>query len=156
MKMETGIPALTSPIHDPNADADKASLKSTASDLRDSATSSVTEQETQAAQSQNQAQQGQGNNLNKDGDNRGKRGMFGSLMGNPNKKGPAPPAQLGKQQSSVGGAGGSQVSLSQQQPPGSSNGPKEEQAPPRVRLAVGVAVQIRGKSILIKAPVYST
>jgi hypothetical protein len=154
MKMETGIPPLTNPIHDPNADADKASLKSTASDLRDSATSSVTEQETQAAQTQNQGQQGQGNNVNKDlGDNRAKRGMFGSLMGNP-KKGPPQPAQLGKQQAPAG-AGGSQVSLSQQ-PPGSSNGPKEEQAPPKVRLAVGFAVQIRGKSILIKAPVYST
>ncbi|KAF2497275.1 hypothetical protein BU16DRAFT_436893, partial [Lophium mytilinum] len=130
MKMETGIPALTNPIHDPNADADKASLKSTASDLRDSATSSDL------------------------GDNRGKRGMFGSLMGNP-KKGPASPAQLGKQQPTASGAGSSQVSLSQQ-PPGSSNGPKEEQIPPRVRLAVGFAVQIRGKSILMKAPVYST
>ena len=157
MKMETGIPALTSPIIDPNADADRASLKSIASDMRDSASSSIAEQENPSGQPQNQ---NQGNSpganmlMNKDpGENKRGRSMFGGLMGP--KKGTNTPPQLGKQQSSTVGAGGSQVSLTQQ-PPGSSNGPKEEQPPPRVRMAVGVAVQIRGKSILIKAPVYST
>lgn len=157
MKMEAGIPALTSPIVDPNADADRASLKSIASDMRDSASSSIAEQENPSGQPQNQ---NQGNNpganmlMNKDpGENKRGRGMFGGLMGP--KKGTNTPPQLGKQQSSTVGAGGSQVSLTQQ-PPGSSNGPKEEPPPPRVRMAVGVAVQIRGKSILIKAPVYST
>lgn len=160
MRIETGIPALVNPIVDPAPDsADKASLKSMASDMRDSANSSVAEQETQpmgsAPQAQNQPMS-QGNNMvsNKDpGDNKRGRSMLANFMGA--KKGPVPAPQLGKQQSSITGSGGSQVSLTQQ-PPGSSNGPKEEPPPPRVRMSVGVAVQIRGKSILIKAPVFST
>jgi hypothetical protein len=79
-----------------------------------------------------------------------KRGMFGFGAA---KKTTAP-TTLGKRESSLG-QGGSQQSLTQN-PPGSSGGPKDEASAPRVRMAVGVAVQIRGKSILIKAPVYST
>lgn len=139
MKMESGIPALTAPIVEVD-DADRASVRSVASKVDDA--SSIADQEEQA-QMQHTSQQP----LKEDK----KRGMFG--FGG-SKKPTAAPASLGKRESSLG-QGGSQQSLTQH-PPGSSNGPKDEAPPPRVRLAVGVAVQIRGKSILIKAPVYST
>ncbi|KAF2461977.1 hypothetical protein BDY21DRAFT_277981, partial [Lineolata rhizophorae] len=75
------------------------------------------------------------------------------------------------------GAGGSQTSLTQQaqgqqgqpqqqggqqsqaqqgqQPPGSSSGGKDDGMPPRVRLATGLALQVRGKGVLSKSPVYT-
>ncbi|KAL6707486.1 hypothetical protein ACN47E_004056 [Coniothyrium glycines] len=132
MKLESGIPALTAPIRELE-EADRASLRSVTSKAEDS--SSIMEQE-QQLQSQNAPKEEK------------KRGVFsfgGSKKPNP--------ANLNKRESSLG-QGGSQLSLTN--PPGSSHGPKDEPPPPRVRLAVGVAVQIRGKSILMKAPVYST
>lgn len=141
MKMETGIPALTAPIAEPE-EADRASIRSVASKVQDD-NASIAEQEQQVAQQQQNAQGGPKEDK--------KRGMFGFGAA---KKPTTTPASLGKRESSLG-QGGSQQSLTQN-PPGSSNGPKEEPPPPRVRLAVGVAVQIRGKSILIKAPLYST
>lgn len=136
MKLETGIPALTNPIleHD---DADRASLRSLASRNEDNA--SIAEQEQQAQQ----ASQGAKEPSDK------KRGMF-NFGGT--KKPNQPPAALGKRESSLG-QGGSQQSLSQ--PPSGSSGTTKDE-PPKVRMAVGFAVQIRGKSILVKAPVYST
>ncbi|KAF2469849.1 uncharacterized protein BDR25DRAFT_304254 [Lindgomyces ingoldianus] len=142
MKMESGIPALTSPIMDPE-DADRASLRSVASELKDSTNELESAQQAQQAQQTSQAPSKEPADK--------KRGMFG--FGG-SKKPTATPAQLGKRESSLG-QGGSQQSLTQP-PPGSSSGGKEEPPPPRVRMAVGVAVQIRGKSILMKAPVYST
>ncbi|CAN9470224.1 unnamed protein product [Alternaria alternata] len=136
MKLESGIPALTAPIMELD-DADRASVRSMASRPDDNM--SIAEQE------QAQLQGGQPQKEDK------KRGMFGFGA---SKKATASPATLGKRESSLG-QGGSQQSLTQH-PPGSSGGPKDESPPPRVRMAVGVAVQIRGKSILIKAPVYST
>lgn len=129
MKMESGIPALTSPIADVD-EADRASLQSVASKVED--TASISEQD-QNAQPPKEDK---------------KRGMFGF------GKKPAQTPALGKRES-VLGQGGSQLSLSQP-PPGGAGGLKDEPQPPRVRIAVGVAVQIRGKSVLIKAPVYST
>ncbi|KAF2873978.1 hypothetical protein BDV95DRAFT_604195 [Massariosphaeria phaeospora] len=140
MKMESGIPALTSPIVDLD-DMDRASLLSVASKVEDNG--SVGEQE-------QQGQQGQSSQGPKDIQEK-KRSMFG--FGG-SKKPNTTPAQLGKRESSLG-QDGSQQSLTQP-PPGSSSGVKDEPPPPRVRLSVGVAVQVRGKSILTKAPVYST
>jgi hypothetical protein len=139
MKIETGIPALTAPILEQD-EADRASVRSVAS--KDVDNNSLADQEQLAAQQQNS----QAPKEEK------KRGVFG--FGGGPKKPTTAPASLGKRES-VLGAGGSQQSLTQN-PPGSSSGPKDEPATPRVRLAVGVAVQIRGKSILMKAPVYST
>ncbi|KAF2749864.1 hypothetical protein M011DRAFT_475198 [Sporormia fimetaria CBS 119925] len=135
MNVETGIPALTSPILDHD---DAASLLSVASKVDD--TSSLTDQQPGDQQTQQQQPGPQGG---KDSSEK-KRGMFGFGA---SKKQNAP-AQLGKRESSLG-QGGSQQSLTQ---------PQGQQQPPapRVRMAVGLAVQIRGKSILIKAPVYST
>ena len=73
-----------------------------------------------------------------------KRGMFSGIMGG-TKKGPPP-----RQQHS---GNGSQSSLSQ--PSGISTGNKEEPSP-RVRFAAFVSVQVKGKSVLYKAPVFST
>ena len=135
MKIESGIPPLTSPIAELD-DADRVSLKSVASKMEDNA--SVGDQDIQGQQAQPPKEDK-------------KRGFFGGLGGS--KKPTTAPASLGKRETSLG-QGGSQQSLTG--PSGSSSGPKDEPLPPRVRLAVGVAVQIRGKSILIKAPVYST
>jgi hypothetical protein len=136
MKLESGIPALTAPIMELD-DADRASIRSMASRPDDNM--SIVDQD----QAQLQGSQPQKEDK--------KRGMFG--FGG-SKKPIASPVTLGKRESSLG-QGGSQQSLTQH-PPGSSGGPKDESPPPRVRMAVGAAVQIRGKSILIKAPVYST
>ncbi|KAF1914700.1 hypothetical protein BDU57DRAFT_519847 [Ampelomyces quisqualis] len=138
MKLETGVPLLTAPILDID-EADRASVRSAASKDVDSI--SIAEQEQLAAQQQN-AQ------LPKE---EKKRNVFG--FGGGSKKPTTAPASLGKRESTLG-AGGSQQSL-MQNPPGSSHGSKDEPAASRVRMAVGVAVQIRGKSILMKAPVYS-
>lgn len=135
MKIESGIPALTSPIEQPD-DGDRASLRSVVSKGDDSA--SIAEQELLAQQAgQNQK------------DHAKKHSIFSSF----GSKKPTPgPASLAKRES-VLGQGGSQQSLSQ---PPSSSSAKEEAPPSKVRLSVGVAVEIRGKSILVKAPVYST
>lgn len=132
MKVETGIPALTAPIIELD-EADRASLRSVASRGDDSVAIADQDHLVQAPKDKE------------------KRGMFG--FGG-TKKPTAAPVSLGKRESSLG-QGGSQQSLTQN-PPGSSSGPKDEPLAPRVRLAVGFAVQIRGKSILIRAPVYST
>ncbi|KAF2641966.1 hypothetical protein P280DRAFT_289607 [Massarina eburnea CBS 473.64] len=128
MKLESGIPALTVPIEQSD-DADRASLRSVVSKGDDSA--SIAEQEQQASQNAK--------------DHSKKHSIFG--FGGPKKSTPTP-ASLGKRES-VLGQGGSQLSLSQ---------PTIKEDPPasKVRLAIGFAVQIRGKSILVKAPVYST
>lgn len=136
MKMESGIPPLTSPIAELD-EADRVSLRSVASKMDDNA--SVGDQDLQSQQSSLPAKEDK------------KRGFFGGLGAS--KKPTTAPASLGKRESPLG-QGGSQQSLTG--PPGSSSGQKDEAPPPRVRLAVGVAVQIRGKSVLIKAPVYST
>ncbi|KAK1907105.1 hypothetical protein P3342_006293 [Pyrenophora teres f. teres] len=135
MKIESGIPALTAPILELD-DADRASVRSMASRHDDNL--SIAEQEQAHLQGSQPPKEDK------------KRSMFG--FGSAKKV--AGPSTLGSRESTLG-QGGSQQSLTQN-PPGSSGGPKEDSAPPRVRVAVGVAVQIRGKSILIKAPVYST
>lgn len=157
MKIESGIPALTNPIMDED---DRASLRSVASEFRESVTSTSTEQTADSTgPAGSQPSQPQPSAPAAKEADKG-RGMFG--FGKSRKAAQPPPqAGLGKRESSLGqslGSGqgaGSQHSLQQgQQPPGSSAG--KDEAPPRVRMAVGVAVQIRGKSILVKAPVYST
>jgi hypothetical protein len=161
MKIESGIPALTNPIADED---DRASLRSVASEFRDSSeqTGDNTAQPPSQPPQQQQPAVAAIPPQTKESDKG--RGMFG--FGKSRKAAAAPPqASVGKRESSLGqslgqGQGaGSQHSLQQQQgqqPPGSSGGLAKDDVPPRVRMAVGVAVQIRGKSILIKAPVYST
>jgi hypothetical protein len=142
MKMETGIPALTAPIAELAEDHDDhASVRSVASKVDDNAAATGDDYQAQQKDLQNPQ-------LPKEDK---KRSMFG--FGGGSKKPTTVPASLSKRESTLG-AGGSQQNLAQN-PPGSSGGPKDEPPAPRVRMAVGFAVQIRGKSILIKAPVYS-
>lgn len=61
-----------------------------------------------------------------------KKSMFGTLMGSGKKSGSGPPGPV------------------QQQPPQPPQPPKEE----RVRFAAFIAVEVRGRSVLVKAPVY--
>ncbi|TKA55861.1 hypothetical protein B0A55_10370, partial [Friedmanniomyces simplex] len=75
-----------------------------------------------------------------------KRSMLSALTGTGKTKN-APSAQQGKHS----GAGGSSSSLNR---PESSQGVKED-LPPRVRMAAGIGVSIRGRSVLVKAPVFS-
>lgn len=75
-----------------------------------------------------------------------KRSMLSALTGTGGKSKSA--AAQGKH----AGAGGSSSSLHR---PESAHGMKEDQ-PPRVRMAAGIGVQIRGRSVLVKAPIFST
>jgi hypothetical protein len=77
-----------------------------------------------------------------------KRGMLSAITGGGSgggkSKGSAP-------QGKHPGAGGSSSSLNR---PESSQG--KEDTPPRVRMSAGIGVQIRGRSVLVKSPVFST
>ena len=130
MKVESGIPALTSPIMlsetSPSSTdaADRASLKST--DTRESADprDSTDGPSGAAAREEKKA-----------------RGMFGGLMsgggsGKVQKPPPTSQAQGGKP--SAAAAGGRET-------------PSKEE---KVRMCVGISVQIRGRSVLTKASVY--
>ncbi|KAL5406984.1 hypothetical protein PMIN03_007429 [Paraphaeosphaeria minitans] len=127
MKMESGIPALTDPIREID-ETDRASLRSVASKVDDNASIGEPEQSSQHSSKEP---------VDK------KRSMFG--FGGSKK-----PSQ---NQATLGKSLGHQPNPSQQS---LSQSTKDDGPQPRVRLSVGVAVQIRGKSILIKAPVYST
>jgi len=120
MKLESGIPPLAMSIHDDNAE--RASMKSAASDVTD-----MTE------------------NSNPHGDHPKKRSMLSALTGTGKTK-------SATTQGKHAGAGGSSSSLNR---PESSQGLKED-LPPRVRMAAGIGVSIRGRSVLVKAPVFST
>lgn len=149
MKIESGIPALTSPLGDlpDSGQADRASLKSSASDLKDPEDAQNPNSQTTSPNAPSQQQQQQQPLPGKE--DKRSRGMLAGFMGS---RKPAPQS-VGKNV----GASGSQTSLTQQpsQPPGSSSGPKEDTGPPRVRIAVGLALQVRGRSVLTKCPVYT-
>lgn len=75
-----------------------------------------------------------------------KRSMLSALKGSSqSKSGPG-------DQRKHPGAGGSSSSLNR---PDSSQGMRQDQLP-RVRMAAGIGVQIRGRSVLVKAPVFAT
>jgi len=78
------------------------------------------------------------------GESTKKRSMLSALTGSNKPK--------ENQQRKHAGAGGSSSSLNR---PDSSQGVKHD-APPRVRMSAGIGVQIRGRSVLVKAPVFGT
>nr|OQO17706.1 hypothetical protein B0A51_16236 [Rachicladosporium sp. CCFEE 5018] len=119
MKLESGIPPLLVSIADDAAE--RASMKSAASDITDLTNS--------------EAHEGQGK----------KRSMLSALTGSGGAEGR-------KSKGKAQGAGGSSSSL---QRPESSSGAKEE-GPPRLRMAAGIGVSVRGRSVLVKAPVFGT
>lgn len=77
------------------------------------------------------------------GESTKKRSMLSALTGSSKKE---------SAQRKHAGAGGSSSSLTR---PESSQGMKQD-APPRVRMSAGIGVQIRGRSVLVKAPVFGT
>ncbi|KAF2726118.1 hypothetical protein K431DRAFT_213753 [Polychaeton citri CBS 116435] len=121
MKSETGIPPLTVSIADDAAD--RASMKSSTSDIADLASES---------------------NSNDHSHPPGKkRSMLSALTGTGKVKGVSSAAK-------AAGAGGSSSSLNR---PESQSGPKEDRLP-SVRMAAGLGVTIRGRTVLVKAPVF--
>ncbi len=139
MKVETGLPALTNPgaSHE-SLDTDKSSLSGAdaSSQISDPKDTSSEQQGPRDAESSSMKEHPK------------KKGMFGGLM---NKKPPASQGGEGLQKPTDG----SQVSLGQQgQRPTSSAGQREPEIQ-RVRFAAFMAVEVRGRSILVKAPVYT-
>ena len=179
MKIETGLPALTNPGDGPSESGDTASML-TSNSKQNEETGSIESRETgtsngngnnraedsppgtspgqqqqqaqQAAQLQKLQQEQQASAAKKKG------GMFGSFMGgggssagNATTKKPSLNAPIGvlaakaqqeaqQQGQGVGGAGGQ----------GQAEGKKDE----RVRFSTFFGVEVRGRNVLIKAPVY--
>lgn len=125
MKLESGIPPLITSIADDAAE--RASMKSAASDVTDMTDGSTAGHDAPPSQSK-------------------KRSMLSALTGSERK------SKSSAAQGKHAGAGGSSSSLHR---PESSQGMKDDQ-PPRVRMAAGIGVSIRGRSVLVKAPVFST
>ena len=136
MKIETGLPALTNPGE--GLDGDTASLVSKPTEdtgsieSKDTAISNSASGEEAAKQEAAMQQQPVPGK---------KKGMFGGLMGNSGiKKG-----------STAGAAGISGGQTSPQGPQQQQQGPSKEE---RVRFSTFMAVEVRGRSVLVKAPVY--
>ena len=129
MKLESGIPPLTVSVADDAAD--RASMKSGISDATDTT-------DNPDAPTNSSGGGGGGGGGGK------KRSMLSALTGGSDRKGRTSAAQ-GKP------ATGSSGSL---QRPESQGG--REDLPPRVRLAAGIGVSVRGRTVLVKAPVFST
>ncbi len=144
MKVESGIPALGVSIHEENAE--RASIRSASSEHTD-----VTE--TSSLPSGGEAQPR-------------KRSMLSALTGSGKPKNTAqsqsqhpqqgkhPAAATGSSSSLLGGAPGRPES-SQGAGLGQGQGVKEDNLPPRVRMAAGIGVSVRGRSVLVKAPVFA-
>ena len=141
MKIETGLPALVSPGEGPS-ESESASVVSKQNEetgsieSKETGNSSGTGNEEAlkelAAQQQQQQQQQQTSVQAK------KKSMFGGFMGSSGTK--------------KGSIGSGTAVPGNQQPP-----PPQQQAPPkedRVRFSTFMAVEVRGRSVLFKAPVY--
>ncbi len=136
MKVETGLPPVVIPGEGPS-EGEAASITSKQTEESGSIENKETgasggagtEEATKDAAMQQQAAQGK------------KKGMFGGLMGN-----------SGAKKGSVGS--GPALPGSQAQPQGQgqqqNTAPKED----RVRFSTFMAVEVRGRSVLVKAPVY--
>ena len=146
MKIETGLPSLTNPGDGP-AEGETASLTSKQTEE----TGSIDSRETGNSNGNNAAEEkdaspgqpGQAGAVAK------KKGMFGSFIGGGGgagtKKGSiASNASSGPQQGqgTAGGVGGGQ------------GGASAERKEDRVRFSTFMAVEVRGRSVLVKAPVY--
>ncbi|WPH03468.1 Hypothetical protein R9X50_00634800 [Acrodontium crateriforme] len=128
MKVESGIPPLTVSVADDTVE--RGSTKSATSDITDGGSA--------------------GGNIPNNGapvDQPKKRSMLGALTGSKKTA-----ATQGKHAS----AGGSSSSLNRPESVHGATVPTKEEGPPRVRMAAGVGVSIRGRGVLVKAPVFST
>ncbi|KAL2038648.1 hypothetical protein N7G274_008696 [Stereocaulon virgatum] len=145
MKIETGLPALTNPGDGLTPEGDATSMASKQAEETGSIESKETGtsngnsneesnakqeamQQQQAQQQQQQAGQGK------------KKGMFGGFMNS-----------TGSKKGSIGGGPPSQQQPPPQAPQQQQQGPPKED---RVRFSTFMAVEVRGRSVLVKAPVY--
>ena len=144
MKIETGLPALTNPGDGLAPEGDAASMASKQTEETGSIESKETgtsngnsnEEATakqEAAMQQQQAQQQQQAVQGK------KKGMFGGFMNS-----------AGSKKGSIGGGPPSQQPPPQAPAQQQQGSPKED----RVRFSTFMAVEVRGRSVLVKAPVY--
>ena len=148
VKLEIGLPPLVKPAGTDNrADStDKVSLSGI------EASSQISDSTTTVSASE-QGRRGSDSSSLKDQAPK-KKGMLGGFMAK--KPTQAQPAAEFSAQKQPLTAGGSQVSLPQQpQAPTGAGGQDEEGEVQRVRVAAFMSVEVRGRSILVKAPVWA-
>ncbi|KAI7328653.1 hypothetical protein KC315_g6540 [Hortaea werneckii] len=127
MKVESGIPPLQTSIADDQAD--RASMKSAASDITD------------------MTAENSGSTAH--GDPPKKRSMLSALTGSAGGGSKSNKSSSATKQH----AGGSSGSL--HRPESQQGHPSKDDQPPRVRMAAGIGVQVRNRTVLVKAPVFS-
>ncbi|KAI7217504.1 hypothetical protein KC333_g4193 [Hortaea werneckii] len=130
MKVESGIPPLQTSIADDQAD--RASMKSAASDITDMTT--------------------ENSGSTAHGDPPKKRSMLSALTGSAGGGSKSNKSSSSTKQHAAG-AGGSSGSL--HRPDSQQGHPSKDDQPPRVRMAAGIGVQVRNRTVLVKAPVFS-
>ena len=139
MKIETGLPALTNPGEGP-AEGETASLTSKQTEETDSIDNRENGNSNgHAAAEEKESSPGQ------QGQAAGKKkgGMFGSFIGG---------GTTGNKKGSVASTASSVGQLQGQNAPGGGAG--NERKDDRVRFSTFFAVEVRGRSVLVKAPVY--
>ena len=134
MKIEGSLPQLTNPGERLDEVAEKMSLDSTGGGGEGDDKDEGASEKEKSARDRERERDGQR-----------KKGVFGGLM-NPSKNKPA----SGTPPGSSRGQGQANASQQSGDSGGSQGGPKEE----RVRFSSFMAVEVRGRSTLIKAPVY--
>jgi len=133
MRVETGIPVLTNPIEAPKeSPSEEGSVKSAGAKA--------------AVMDEDQLDD------MREKDDKTRRGMFGGLMSGGQALKKPTPASVDPRavRGSNERAGGSQTQLTKE-----SGRETPQMKEERVRMCVGVSVQIRGRSVLTKAPVYA-
>lgn len=139
MKIETGLPVLMNPGSSEGHDnSDKSSEEITL----EASTKDSASEETAVVEDRGQQQQQQQQQLSRPGSvtagkeaaaaNKKKGGMFGGFIG-------------GKKAGAVAGGSG----------PAASQAPQQQRMEDKVRFATFMAVEVRGRSVLVKAPVYT-
>ena len=138
MRIESGLPELTNPGSAEGHDSsDKSSEETTLEGKEGAAEDSASIEERPSQQRQQQQQQQRPGSVTAGKEaaaaNKKKGGMFGGFIG-------------GKKAGSVPGGSGPQAVAQQQ---------REQKTEERVRFALFMAVEVRGRSVLVKAPVYT-
>lgn len=167
MKVEAGgIPPLATSVADDAAE--QASLRSAASSSEPTNTSSTHDDREHRERENSLHSSGSAADHDPPAPREKKRSMFSALTGTGKGHGknvpppqqqqqhqPPPPQQQQQQQQGKNGSGNLSRPGSAQGggPPGGAGKPEQL---PRVRLSTGIGVHIRGRMVLVKAPVYAT
>ncbi|KAL8864742.1 MAG: hypothetical protein Q9174_007239 [Haloplaca sp. 1 TL-2023] len=137
MKLESGLPALTNPGEGIAEDsASRSSLDKDHADGNDGSSmqESIDDAEREQKEAQQQQQQAQAQKK--------KGGMFGGFMG-------------GKKAGAVPGGSGVVAAQQQQQQLAKEKEKMDREKEERVRFCAFMAVEVRGRSVLMKAPVWT-